>query len=345
VAVIEHSVLQDHEIPGLLYQRYDIPAIREVYAVSGGSANCWHVLSADGRYLLKELQSSYHLDDIRTEPRLNDFLRSRGVPTATFLPTRTGEYVWTLRNRVFHLQEYLEGRISARNAAPDWLVTESAKMLATIHRVLRGFPQLRGGFPETWFRFDQARLRDDYNALVDRASTLEDRETADGVRADLEFELSALGEADSIRVDPSELTYCNSHGDYHVQQIICRDEEIRAVIDFSAARYQPACWEIARSYTYADPACAAASIVPANMVAYVETYMRSSGLTRHDLEAMPRLYYLQLLRSRYGYREYLLDGAVGGARLLEFASWRTALCRWLRENMDDLSHALISLLP
>lgn len=339
--MIEQSVLQEHEIPELLSQRYGLHGVREVRALSGGTANCWHILTDEGQYVLKEFQSTYDLDAARIEPRLTDYLRSGGVPTAVFLPTRTGEHGWTVRDRLFHLQTHIDGRIYAQNACPDWLVTDSAKMLAKIHRVLRGFPQLRVDYGPTWFRFDRGRLRDDYKAMVDRAATLEDRVAAERIRADIEFKLRALGQVDGIQIDPSALTYCNSHGDYHIQQIICQGEQIRAVIDFSGACHLPVCWEIARSYSYADPACTAAVINPENMVAYVAAYMGVAELTRHDLEAIPRMYYLQLLRSRYGYRQYLTEGTVGGKRLLEFAHWRTALCRWLHDNLEELSDALV----
>lgn len=66
---------------------------------------------------------------------------------------------------------------------------------------------------------------------------------------------------------------------------------------------------------------------------------------------LPHLYRLQLVRSAYGYEEYLSGGREGYVtgnasdlrRLLEFGFWRTRMCRWLQEHADGVSRELAAL--
>ena len=112
------------------------------------------------------------------------------------------------------------------------------------------------------------------------------------------------------------------------------------MIDFSAACQLPAIWEIIQSYTYAEPKCAKAQIDTSNLKNYVLLYQEHAALSRYDLEMMPYMYYLQLVRSRYGYREYLICKSENRKSLIEFGLWRTDMCRWLEKYAVDLSREL-----
>ena len=125
-------------------------------------------------------------------------------------------------------------------------------------------------------------------------------------------------------------------------QILCADDEIKAVIDFSSAAKIPASWELMRSYMQS----AADTKNPADFDAekfqgYVRCYQSVSALSKEDLQYMPYIYLYQLGRSRYGYKEYMLN-VENKAELLEFAFWRTNICRMLLQRADEISQMLIS---
>ncbi len=48
---------------------------------------------------------------------------------------------------------------------------------------------------------------------------------------DLEFRLKIVEKIRDWKFDLQKPTYCNSHGDYTVNQIICGEDKINAVID------------------------------------------------------------------------------------------------------------------
>lgn len=54
---------------------------------------------------------------------------------------------------------------------------------------------------------------------------------------------------------------------------------------------------------------------------------------------MTYLYLIQLLTSTYGYKQFIEDNSK--TYLLEFAYFRTRLCRFLFENVEKISDTLI----
>jgi hypothetical protein len=272
-----------------------------------------------------------------------------GIPTASFIATLTGAYVWQSRGRAVHLRRFVEGRIFPQNGAPDWLLQQSSALLGRLHAVMRSFPEMKKGFPDPWFAWDPAGKQDQYEQLITLAEVLPASTEREKILRDLRYKKELMKPEKHPAIDPSKLTFANSHGDYHIMQLICSGEAVAAVIDFSSACQLPLMWEVIRSYSLADPACTNDLNVD-RLTGYVRQYLKAGGqLSEYDLRMMPYLYHLQLARSQYGYQEYLSGGEEGffhsGAPdrlgdLLRFGFWRTDMCRWLEVHADDVSHAL-----
>ena len=60
--------------------------------------------------------------------------------------------------------------------------------------------------------------------------------------------------------------------------------------------------------------------------------------------AMPYVYLFQLARSKYGYPQYLNSDSEDKERLLQFAFWRTKMCREVEAKADMISNELLKLL-
>ena len=138
-------------------------------------------------------------------------------------------------------------------------------------------------------------------------------------------------------------TYKATHGDFYCGQLLVFEDEVTAIVDFSAACVLPAVWEIIRSYTIGDPECKDGSISMRNLVEYLQLYIEKSPLQQSDIGNMLQLYHWKLLRSKYGYREYL-NGTEDPEGMLDFALWRTKICRWLEKNMAEATFELSSTL-
>ena len=55
---------------------------------------------------------------------------------------------------------------------------------------------------------------------------------------------------------------------------------------------------------------------------------------------MPYIYLFQLAQSSYGYKEYLITKSENKEALLEFAFWRTNVCRAICQKAKEISEAM-----
>ena len=137
------------------------------------------------------------------------------------------------------------------------------------------------------------------------------------------------------------VTFTPTHGDYTACQLICDKGVIKAVIDFSSAGCIPAVWEIMRSYIQSGGVSRSSSNLDIeDFSGYVKEYMKYAPLTERDLEAMPYIYLFQLAQSSYGYKEYLITKSENKDALLDFAFWRTDVCREIYRKAKDISETI-----
>ena len=333
--MLEKSVVSVSEIQSLLEEKYSLSEIDSISSLTGGSANCYHVKSVSGEYVLKEFQSKYSTDDLRHEPRVNMYLGRHDIPVARFFKTSSGEFLWEHKQHAFHLQEYIEDFVFAPNTAPEWLMAHQPVLLGRIHSILGGYSgRLSIGFGREWYEWDTCKCLDKYERLLVLARELSPSLTRDRIVDDLQYRLDLLPKIVQFSIDRHRLSYSASHGDYSILQLICGSGEIRGVIDFSASCCLPVVWEIIRSYTYSDPKCSEGRIDVRNLKDYLASYLGVWALSGYDVGMMPLLYLVQLVRSQFGYRQYLMQSSENREDLLQFAFWRTNMCRWLEEMPD-----------
>jgi len=79
------------------------------------------------------------------------------------------------------------------------------------------------------------------------------------------------------------------------------------------------------------------------LVSYIRAYCTEFPLTKRDLISMPYVYLFQLARSKYGYSQYLHSDSEDRLGLLNFALWRTQMCRQVESRLTEISEALVQL--
>lgn len=113
------------------------------------------------------------------------------------------------------------------------------------------------------------------------------------------------------------MTVMNIHGDYSVLQFIYKDGKINAIIDFVSACKMLVVWEIIRFYSYIDSKTKEWKIDIDNLVEYVRTFTCYVKLNKYDYKFMSYLYLVQLLASKFGYKQYITYNSK--TNLLDFA--------------------------
>jgi len=320
----------------LLWEQYGLSADEIRKSSVGAGSDTYFIRCGGQRYVLK-FPAESEMNQPELEPALCAYLNEKGIPACRFLKNKAGTYLSKDQlGRRFHLQEFFEGTMYDLNAAPDWFLPESARMLGRIHTALKAYPDLPTGIGEGFFRhMTPEKAKRSYQKSLAIAQEQGERELVQ----DLEYRIGLMERFPVRQFDLTKLTCANTHGDYCISQIICDDNSIRAVIDWTTACVHPVIWEIMRSYVYASPKCRDGAIDIDEFLAYVAAYMETAPLQPEDLLAMATLYEYQIAVCDY-YGQYFASSADNRSLYLHQAVFSTKLLRWFEVHREELCQKL-----
>ena len=125
-------------------------------------------------------------------------------------------------------------------------------MLGKIRAILTGYPSLPIGIGENFFKYmTPENALKSYENAYQHATQMDDSACA----KDIAFRIDLMKRFSIPVIQLDRLTRKNTHGDFFISQLICGDNKINAVIDWTSAGIHPIAWEIIRSYVYAAPEC------------------------------------------------------------------------------------------
>ena len=320
-----------------IQEQYGLNVVNISQILTGVGGQSYLIETENEKYIVKGI----HADDeyVRNEPLIVDFLKTKNIPVTKYIKDRYGQYLWQEGKTVYHMQQFVEGVILPLNEAPDWFLDESAAILGKVHSALSDFKRLPVGMGADFLEFiTSAYPKECYIKTIEKAKMQNDKE----IMADVEYRLSQLERLKDIVFDLNRFTCCNTHGDYKINQIICDNNHISAIIDWTSACVHPVCWEIIRSFTYADPFCREGSINADRLIRYIEIYLQYYPLNKYDLEMMPYFFYHQILACDY-YGQFFNSTDSNKEDFLFQAKFATKLIRWFEKNAADLSIKLAAL--
>ncbi|MBE6568800.1 MAG: hypothetical protein E7658_01110 [Ruminococcaceae bacterium] len=341
---LERTALNEDIVTRILSKQYGINFV-SMQKLNLGSANCFRVYDGNQYYFLKEFQSSFSENAVVQEAKLLEYLSVAGIPTTRFYKTLNNEFVFNYQNHIICLEEYIEGQAYGYDDLPLELLPQVGKMLGRLHQALKDYP-LPIDMSDKWLAsFSPENMIAQYDALIKIAESKVDDKNTNQIIDDLQYKKQLAIRCEEYKRYYNGITYCSTHGDYQGCQLIFEKGEIKAVIDFSSASCLPVAWEIMRSFVQSSHNCRTNAIIDTTAFCeYVRQYMRFSPLTKTDMVAIPYVYLFQLARSKYGYPQYLNSDSEDKERLLQFAFWRTKMCREVEAKADMISNELLKLL-
>ena len=127
------------------------------------------------------------------------------------------------------------------------------------------------------------------------------------------------------------------HGDYSVQNILFREGELIAVVDFRPPeRFLPA-FEIGRAALAPETVTAGPGWWD-EALAFVEAYCQANpDIARSDVEFAPHVWAIQLVRSEYGVRQHYFGRLERQADLDRFWLQRCKAAEMILDDLDRLS--------
>lgn len=334
--MLEKSLLNKKIIIKLVKENYDIHICR-VNKIKRGSANIYKLIDKDDNaYILKEFQSKYSQDDINKEINIINYLRNKKVKVPEYISMSNGSYSFVNQNKTITLQRYIDGFVLGKNKGCFEQTLESAEYLGKIVHELESYKYKDKCNVDGWFKTDFDSSIKMYQDLILK---VEKNEFHDEIIVDLNEKiemLEKLKQIDFSDLDKMSIKY--THGDYSLMQFIYLDGKINAIIDFVSATYMPIAWEIIRSYSYIYYKNKNGKFDLDGFIPYVKKYLEYSDLNKYDLKYMCYIYLIQLLKSTFGYKQYLDNGNID---LLKFGMYRTNVCRFLINNASTISERLL----
>lgn len=324
-------------IKQILSEQYSLEVIGVEKTTVGAGSDTWFVTCRDGKYVMKYPAES-EINHPNQEPQLCEYLLKQGIPVCQFLKNKQREYLSAdSQEKVFHVQKFIAGQTYEWNTAPRWLLMETAGLLGKIHNALKDYQGLPVGIGEQFFDYmtPQNALCSYRKSLV-RAREWQDKEAI----VDLQYRIALMQRFPTYHFDLQQLTCQSTHGDYFISQLLCGEDKINAVIDWTTACVHPIVWEIVRAYVYAAPSCKDGQLDMDEFVEYVKEYCRYATLTKYDLANMVYLFYYQIAVCDY-YGQYYGAGTDNRYIYLQQAFLSTKLLRWLEENVDVLTAKLL----
>ncbi|MDO5556996.1 MAG: phosphotransferase [Clostridia bacterium] len=333
--MIENTVFNSEELIDVVNKNYNIKVF-QVEKINRGSANIYSL--NEKKYILKEFQLKYSRKEIEREIAIINHLNKKNIAVPEYIRTIQGEYYFTYKDRIIIMQKFIDGYTMESNTGNYNQMIESAEKLGQIIEALKDLEvEIPMSDVSSWYsteiinesiekqtkllsKISEGEYPQIYKDLLDKIKMLK------YIRDNMEFS------------DMKKLTIMNTHGDYSVLQFIYKDEKINAIIDFVSACKMPIVWEVIRSYSYIDSEVKDGRINLNNLVDYVRSFSKYVPLNKYDIKYMAYLYLIQLLSSTFGYKQYINDNS--NKSLLEFAFFRTKLCRNLYDNAENISNAL-----
>lgn len=332
--------LSKDEIKNIIEDNYNI-SVNNVIEVNRGTADIFKILSDNENYILKYFSEGRTKESIIKETNIINFLASKNIKVPTYIKTKRGEFYITYSNRIIVLQKFIEGYTMENNTGDYNKVIESARILGKMTKALEEYNGLEedGIFKKS---FSKISLENGIVKMKDLQNNLNiDNPYKEEFYNDLKFKIDVAQELlekfDFKIID--KMTIKNTHGDYSVQQLIYNDDGETTVIDFETAKKMPIVWEVMRSYSYVDKDAANGELNIKTLIEYFKEFSKYIKLNEFDLKYAAHLYLIQLIASTFGYKQFNDDYTK--TTLLDFARFRTNLCKYLYKNLDNISKKLL----
>lgn len=337
---IQNSSLNAETIKEILKDNYNIQVLK-VEEINRGTANIFKINASDDKqYILKEFSEGRTKESVIKETDIINFLKDKNIKVPIYIKSKKNDFYIEHNNRIIILQEFIDGYTMENNTGDYQKTIESATILGKMTKALKEYKGLEEeGIIEKWF--SKESLQNGIIKMTDLKGKLNNDNPYKEIFAkDLDDKIKISKELEE-NFDFNvikKMTIMNTHGDYSVQQLIYNDNSETTIIDFETAKKLPIIWEVMRSYSYIDKDAKDGNLNIDTLVEYVKEFSKFVKLNEYDLKYAAHMYLIQIVSSVFGYKQYNDDYQKTG--LLQFAFFRTNLCRFLYENLNKICSIL-----
>ncbi len=331
--------LEFEQLKMRLYKLYEIEADSMETSEYGAGGLTYFVTAGDRKYVVK-YPSDNEMNHPDIEPNICNELISQGIPACRFIAGKNGNFVSTDENgRRFTVQHFIEGETYDYNESLTAMQIKSAAMLARIHVAMKNIKNIPCGINTDFFKFRKPEVTNSsYQNTLKQAIDNGDIEIAEKIRSNM----NVISTLPDFNFSPDKFTYGNTHGDYNISQLIWKEEQINAVIDWTCACSHPYIWEIVRSYVFMAPEVKLGEINIEALINYISVYLEYGKLNKYDIENAGNLFFYFIAVCDF-YGQYYNSITKNRYIYLKQADMASKLLVWFRYNCDKLNKRLCEL--
>lgn len=287
----------------VVLSHYELGVIESITEFRRGSRRSPKVgvVAERGKFLVKRRTlRRVDLDRIIFAHKVQQFLTSSGFPAPKLIATRNhNQELLRIKDYVYEVFEFVRGQPCRLDECGPAEARSAGSVLARFHETVRGFEltgdeqrRFRGGF------HDAAHVR---SGLLSISTTLSSRDSFSGDEAELatliqlvllayDAAAAAVNEAGFADVDEQLV-----HADWHPGNLVYRNAEVAAVIDFDAIRFSRRVVDIASGALHfsllatGEPSDWPESLDEERFNAFLEGYDTVSPLSESERTCVPHL--------------------------------------------------------
>lgn len=266
-----------------------------------------------GHYFLREYRKGIASRTVSNEAVLIEFLYQNGLPVPKIIRNKHGELLSrTPDGEAFFVQEFIEGDFFPTEGLDvnERQMVSAAQTLARFHKVMQEKkPQLdtpadiQDYTTESFFSSQKAlSIWKDSLSLINQKTEID---TIDmqilGIAPQKIKDILAL-DVNHLNSTMSKMPSLLAHGDFTPQNLIFKDDEVVAIVDWELARYQPRVWELLRAVcSFCKTERTEIFNTPLDIIKaknFITAYEEINPLTKEEKEMM---FYLAYVASLFPY--------------------------------------------
>lgn len=333
--VSNNDNIAKEQLKSVLKETYNIDVL-DIKEITGGSTNCYCVLTNEKKYFLKEFEKNKNIKSLILEYKMLNSLKNNKMPVSNFILTTNNKIAIFYKERLLIVQNFIEGKTFHKSVLPKDTLLESSLLLGKMHRVL--YDEFSHDYlTDFWNNLDIEKEKKEIVFLLKLLEKIKDDGNYISLKKSLDYKMKMLLEIEKYPKTFDNLTFCMTHGDYSKRQLVCNDNKISAIVDFSSSDVLPVGLEIMRSYFLSTESCKNNFDFNFDLfVEYVIEYLKNFNLKEEDLVKMPYVFLYHLTTSKYGYMEYVLNDS-NKQDIFNFVMWKDNISMFLEKNAHTIS--------
>ena len=297
----EPTVFKLSEIKEILESHYPFQ-VSDARPCGFASANIYRITTDQGIFCMKEFQAKITEEKLIREVYICKHLFEKGFSVPRHTKTTNNMFYFSHKGHLCALYHWLDGVHLPSYSGTREQLLESAELYA---RLLDAMSDLSIELP-TPDMFDHSPAAIDQSISEHRS--LIQLAPNEAIAEELEQKILMLEQMKRFDWTGEEaITWKNSHGDYNPCQFLYQNGTIASVLDFMSARKMPVVFELFRNFLFMDLGVRTHTLDHERLADYLSAFQSHQPLTGADLKFMIPLYYLRILKSTFGYREYCHD--------------------------------------